>query len=385
VLVWRARSIMAANLCEPPIQVEPTTTVARELLLPAASPSGLNLHFLALIGSVFLLGCATCAIGASQNVPMIAVLRFIASLGIGGCLPSASTVAAEFTPTRRRTMAVTATIVCIPLGGMLAGVFANYVLPALGWRALFFIGGSLPLTLGVLLLLTIPESPRFLVRHPERWDELRRLLGRMHRPTTAGTVFTDLGEQKVESRAGFAAVFQQGRVRDTLALSGAFFLCLLAVYSAFSWLPMMLTAEGLDIAVAGAGLTAYNLGGAASAFFLTQVNVSNTNVLIIGLLVHGLCVNAVQATMYAVCAYAYPTNVRATGTATALGFGRLGAILSSFAGAAVITAGGASGYLTMLGLAMVGALAALMLVRRHIQPLDQRNAVPISVETAMGN
>jgi MFS transporter, AAHS family, 4-hydroxybenzoate transporter len=367
---------------------------------------------MALIGSVFLLGFATCAIGASQNVPMIAVLRFIAGLGIGGCLPSASTVAAEFTPIRRRTMAVTATIVCIPLGGMLAGVFANYVLPVLGWRALFFIGGSLPLTLGVLLLFTIPESPRFLVRHPERWDELRRLLGRMHRPTTADTVFTDLGEQKVESRAGFAAVFQQGRARDTLALSGAFFLCLLAVYSAFSWLPTMLTAEGLDIAVAGAGLTAYNLGGvfgalacavlitrygsrwplalccaggAASAFFLTQVNVSNTNVLIFGLLVHGLCVNAVQSTMYAVCAYAYPTNVRATGTATALGFGRLGAILSSFAGAAVITAGGASGYLTMLGLAMLGALAALMVVRRHIPPLAPQNTISGPVKAAMGN
>jgi MFS transporter, AAHS family, 4-hydroxybenzoate transporter len=55
---------------------------------------------MALIGSVFLLGFATCAIGASQNVPMIAVLRFIAGLGIGGCLPSASTVAAEFTPIR---------------------------------------------------------------------------------------------------------------------------------------------------------------------------------------------------------------------------------------------------------------------------------------------
>ena len=89
--------------------------------------------------------------------------------------------------------------------------------------------------------------------------------------------------------------------------------------------------------------------------------------------------------MYAVCAYAYPTNVRATGTATALGFGRLGAILTCFAGAVVITAGGATGYLTMLGLAMVGALAALMLVRRHIQPLDQRNTIPISAKTAMGS
>jgi hypothetical protein len=28
----------------------------------------------------------------------------------------------------------------------------------------------------VLLLFTIPESPRFLVRHPERWDELRTLV-----------------------------------------------------------------------------------------------------------------------------------------------------------------------------------------------------------------
>jgi AAHS family 4-hydroxybenzoate transporter-like MFS transporter len=74
--------------------------------------------------------------------------------------------------------------------------------------------------------------------------------------------------------------------------------------------------------------------------------------------------------------------VRATGTATALGFGRLGAILSSFAGAVVITAGGASGYLTMLGLAMLGALAALMVVRRHIPPLAQQNTISSSVRTA---
>jgi AAHS family 4-hydroxybenzoate transporter-like MFS transporter len=77
-------------------------------------------------------------------------------------------------------------------------------------------------------------------------------------------------------------------------------------------------------------------------------------------------VNAVQAPMYALCAYVYPTIVRATGTASALSFGRLGAILSSFAGAAVITAGGASAYLSLLGFAMVFALVALALVRRHI-------------------
>ena len=41
---------------------------------------------MALIGSLFLLGFATCAIGTSQNIPMIAALRFITGLGIGGML-----------------------------------------------------------------------------------------------------------------------------------------------------------------------------------------------------------------------------------------------------------------------------------------------------------
>ena len=86
----------------------------------------------------------------------------------------------------------------------------------------------------------------------------------------------------------------------------------------------------------------------------------DTNLLIFGFGVHGMFVNAVQSTMYALCAFMYPTSVRATGTASALAFGRLGAILSAFAGAAVITAGGATAYLTLLGSAMVFAMVALL-------------------------
>jgi MFS transporter, AAHS family, 4-hydroxybenzoate transporter len=65
----------------------------------------------------------------------------------------------------------------------------------------------------------------------------------------------------------------------------------------------------------------------------------------------------------------YPTNVRATGTAATLAVGRLGAILSAFAGAAVITAGGATTYFTMLGVAMVCVLVALMMVKHQIPPV----------------
>src|SRR5215212_3979570 len=128
-------------------------------------------HFgrrMAVIGSVLVFSLATCAIGFSQNLWMIAALRFVAGLGIGGALPTSTTITAEYTPARSRTMAITATILCVPLGGMLAGVFASFVLPSFGWRGLFWIGGLLPLALGVVLL-QLPESPRFLAHHHARW------------------------------------------------------------------------------------------------------------------------------------------------------------------------------------------------------------------------
>ena len=369
---------------------------------------------LAVVASVFLFGAATCAIGFAPDILTIAVLRFIAGLGIGGALPTATTMTAEFTPANRRTLAVTATIVCVPLGGMLAGLFAGVVLPLYGWRGLFFIGGAIPMVAGVLLLAKLPESPRFLAHHRDRWAELGALLSRMSRPTAPNTVFTDLTEQSVKSRPGFGALFETGRARDTLAIWAAFFMCLLTVYSAFSWLPTMLSAEGVAMQMAGSGLTAWNMGGVvgglgcaaiiarygsrwpmvlagagavAMAFMLKTVDVAqNTGLLIFGLGVLGMFVNAVQCTLYALCAYIYPTDIRATGTAGGLSFGRLGAILSAFAGAMVITAGGASAYLTLLGSAMFFVVVSLLVVRCHIPASrSPRKASPEAVPAVVGD
>lgn len=358
----------------------------------------------ALIGSVLLFALATGSIGFAGSLFWIGLLRFVAGLGIGGAIPSATTLSAEFTPARWRTVAITSTIVCVPLGGMLAGVFSSYVLPAFGWKLLFWLGGALPLALCLVLAVALPESPRFLARHPARRADLGRLLGRMARPVAADATFVDrsdlrpAGRHRDDEGGGFGALFEAGRRRDTVALWLAFFLCLLAVYTAFSWLPTMLTAEGLDVSAAGAGLTAYNLGGvfgallcalaitrfgsrgplvacaaggAASAFFLRHVDVSHTATLVTGLALHGFFVNAVQSTMYAVCAYVYPTRIRATGTASALAFGRIGAIVSAFAGSAIIGAGGASAFFGLLLAAMAGAAVALMVVAHHIPHPDR--------------
>lgn len=348
-----------------------------------------------LIASIFLFGGATAMIATATDITSIAAIRFIAGLGIGAALPTATTLTAEFVPLRFRTMAVTTAIVCYPLGGMLAGLVAGQILPIHGWRTFFLIGGAMPIVYAVILIFVLRESPKYLARQSARWEELRTLMTRMTHNVAQVREFSD-GVIDAARQGSLRALFQHGRAPDTLWLWLAFFMTLLSIYSAFSWLPTMLTTEGLSPALAGMGLTAYNFGGvfgavlcalamnrfgsrwpmviwaamsAITAFALKSISLTtDPQIFLLGLGVHGLFITALQCALYALCAHMYPTSIRVTGTAGALSFGRLGAILSSFVGAAMITAGGADAYLNLLGGSMVVSVLALVMVRNHIQP-----------------
>ena len=96
-----------------------------------------------------------------DGVATLTAVRFLAGLGLGGAMPNAAALTAEFVPARQRPLAITLTIVCIPVGGVLAGVAAGNH-PGVGWRVLFAAGGLVPLLLAVILFKLMPESPRFL-------------------------------------------------------------------------------------------------------------------------------------------------------------------------------------------------------------------------------
>ncbi|MEH3146706.1 MAG: MFS transporter [Methylobacterium frigidaeris] len=347
----------------------------------------------AILISVATLGSATAAVGLADSLGALAVLRFITGLGIGGVLPATATLAAEFVPSRHRTMVVTATVVCVPLGGMMAGLFAGLVMPDLDWEGLFLIGGLLTIGFGFVLRGWLPESPRYLARHPERWVELSAMLERLGRPVPRHAVFIDPSEPRIGRGAGFRTLFAPERRRDTIGLCIAFFFCLLSVYSAFSWLPTMLISDGLDEEMAGAGLTAYNLGGVAGALLcaaaITRYGSRRPQILcclgaalsalmlrgdvgpgmlIVGFGLHGLFVNAVQTTLYVLSLSLHPTGLRATGAAMALGVGRFGAVLSALLGAAVIAAGGIDAFLAALAASMLAVGLSLLLMRRAVLP-----------------
>ncbi len=348
-----------------------------------------------LIASILLFGASTMLIGQATDIPTIALIRFFAGMGIGAALPAATTLTAEFIPLRYRTMAVTTAIVCYPAGGMLAGLAAAQILPTQGWRAFFFFGGAMAIAYAVFLVFTLRESPKYLVRQSSRWEELRSLMAHMAHEVAHVRQFTD-GIVESAKRGSIAELFRHGRASDTTWLWISFFMIQLSIYTAYSWLPTMLTTEGLSPALAGMGLTAYNFGGifgavlcaaainrygsrwpmifwaamsAITAIGLKIVNITATpDTFLWGLGFHGLFVTALQCAMFALCAHIYPTMIRTTGAASAMAFGRIGAFTSAFAGAAMITAGGSSAYLNLLGGSMIVTMVGLAMVRGHIGP-----------------
>ena len=348
----------------------------------------------ALVGSVLLFGAATAAAGAVSGIPGLAFTRFFAGVGLGGALPNAAALAAEFVPRRHRALAVTLTIVCVPLGGTLAGLLALRVLPTLGWRTLFVIGGVIPIAAAVLLLASLAESPRYLLTRPSRRGELLALLRRMGHAIVDRVPFAQDAPSGV--KAGVGALLTPDRRTDTIALWFAFFSCLLAVYLGFNWIPSMLTGAGLSPQTGSTGITMFNLGGVAGAIAgalafaragsratmlvlaagavlgaagLAALRIdasTSTFALIVMLCLTGCFINAVQTTMYALAAQMYPTEIRATGVGTAAALGRSGAIVSTYAGAFALDAGGPRAFFLAVAAAMIAAGLALAVIRRHI-------------------
>lgn len=324
----------------------------------------------ALVGSMAVFGSATLAVSMADSVAGLAALRFVTGIGLGGAIPNATSLAAEYVSPARRPIAVTLTIVCVPIGGVLAGLLAIPGLPALGWRGMFAAGGALPLLLAAVLMRALPESPRFL--------------------ETAG--------MRAPSRTLVTADFR----RDTFALWLSFFSCLLAVYLGFSWLPSILSSAGLGTAAASSSLTAFNLGGvvgavaggalisrfgskvtmlamaaaaAASAVALsvTPITAQASVVAILALLtITGGLINAVQVALYALAAHVYPTTLRARGVGAAAAVGRTGAILSGYAGPWALDLGGSSTFFALMAASMLAVLVALAGVRRHIPSSNAR-------------
>ena len=350
----------------------------------------------ALLGSVLAFGVFTAALAFVTSIDALAVIRFLAGLGLGGAMPNAATLASEYVPARHRPLAVTLTIVSIPLGGALAGELAAMVIPAFGWRVLFAGGGLISMVVAAVLWWVLPESPTFLARRRASWPQLIRVLRRAGHAIPDDAVFV-AREHNRQASTGIGRLFAGDLARDTIAVWVAFFFGLMTYYVVVLLLPALLTAPdiGFSQPTASRALAMWNYGGVLAAVLgavamrrvgsrvamlsmaagavicgsllaFVPLEPARATTLLFVILLAGACVNGVQTTMYALVAHIYPTEIRSTGIGTAVAIGRIGNVLAAYAGSIAIDRGGTTGYFFTWSGFMLVVLLALASIKRHV-------------------
>ena len=348
----------------------------------------------ALIAGVAVFGGATLLTGFSTTIVQVGTLKMLAGVGLGGIPGTAAAMISEFTPARWRSIAVTFGVVCVSIGGIVGGTAAALVLPLFGWRWLFYLAGGFTLAFVLLLLVLLPESPRYLARRPGRSGELTSTLRRMGHfdPIAAGTSSRDAPPADY---VPLRAVLRGPLLRDAIALSAAMLSGMFMIYLMFNWAPTMLSSAGFSLASSSLGLTSFNTGGTIGAIlaalamvrfgsraplilmafvgasvcaFLAVLPIAggrNEPLLLAGLCALGLFASAAQSAMFAVGAHAFPTDIRARGMGLMGAAGRVGAILSAFCGAWLVGAGN-RGFFGALALLMIVNALGFIAVRGHI-------------------
>ena len=117
----------------------------------------------ALIGSIVVYSVATAACGLAQNTWQLAAARLVVGLGMGGEWATGASLVAETWPARHRGKAIGLMQSAWAVGYAAAALVTASVLPAFGWRGVFF-AGLVPALLTFWIRRSVPESPLWLER-----------------------------------------------------------------------------------------------------------------------------------------------------------------------------------------------------------------------------
>lgn len=345
----------------------------------------------ALLVSVFAFGAFTLLTAWAKDYNQLLALRLLTGFGLGGALPNATALIAEYAPQKRRNLCVAVMFLGIPLGGLLGGVLAAQIVPLWGWQSVFIIGGGAPLCLLPLLWLSLPESLAFLVRQGAAGAATARgLLRRIDPAADLPLLAAPLAN--TDDRSPIGELFRPGYAADTLKLWAAFFTNLIAVYFLISWVPTLLVEAGFDASQAALGSVALNLGGATGPLLLAAVSarygtrwalpacllLAAVSVAMTGQVAHsrallltliflcGFFIFGAQISLNSLAAYIYPTHARSTGVGWALGIGRIGSILGPVVGGLLLQrALGLPTYFLVFSTLLIAAAGAAFSIRRH--------------------
>lgn len=339
-----------------------------------------------IIISVFFFGLWTLATALSHNPEQMMIFRFLTGLGLGAAMPNVGTLVAEFSPERKRSFIITVVFCGFTFGAAAGGFAASWLIPRYGWHSVLVMGGVLPLLVVPLLIKCLPESVRFLLTRGAPAAQVRAVIERI----LPGSTPDDARFQHTipQSHEGaIRTVVSRDYLPGSLMLWGSYFMGLFLVYLLGSWLPSLIKNIGMSVTQAALVTAMYQAGGTVGSLFAgwlmdkfnanlalaliyacgglatVAIGFAPADVLILGAIAFcsGFCLNGANTGMNALSASYYPTHARATGSSWMHAVGRVGAILSAFAGAEMLSLGWSFSQVFLL-LAVPALLTTLMLV-----------------------
>lgn len=191
--------------------------------------------------SVMSLACAF-----ATGPLMLIVFRFIQGVGLGGEVPVATTYVVEMAPTNQRGRFYMLYQIVFIAGFIAAGALGTVLVPAFGWRVMFYIG-AVPALLTLVLRRALPESPRWLAVSG-RVTEADKVMHKLEAEARAVGPLPDL----VPSLAGPATPLPRGDWREmfssfyrtrTFCVWALWFCCFSTTYGLTSWLPTLYRTE----------------------------------------------------------------------------------------------------------------------------------------------
>jgi MFS family permease len=190
----------------------------------------------ALMGSILLYSIFTGLCGVAQNMWQLAVFRLLLGLGMGGEWASGAALVSETWPDEHRGKAFGFMQSSWAIGYAAAALVTALVLPAFGWRAVFFVGV-------VPALLTVWVQRR--VEEPEIWKQR----------TGRGQNGSHVAES---SPVTFAAAFRKPLGPVTAALTMMNACALFGWWGLNAWVPAYLS---LSVDQGGIGLSPFVMSG----------------------------------------------------------------------------------------------------------------------------
>lgn len=315
-----------------------------------------------IIVGVFLFSFFTLLSADVATLQSLVSLRFVAGIGLGGAVPNAVTLVAEYSPRSQRATRIGFLYVMYTLGGAATGLAAANFLPVYGWPILFSIGGWMGLAMCISLCCVLPESARYLALRTPEGEQLRRIITRIvFDRIVPDRITVTTGKEEQPQRPQVKALFQDGRAPTTLLLWSAYISGITALQFMTSWVPTLINSSGTGLQLAviiGAlfhiggtfgnvvmgwlidrkGVTTTALGFLAAVPIVAVIGPASSALpaLMAAVFFAGFFIVGSQNGLNAVPTIIYPTTMRSTGTGWTTGIGRIGSIVGPVLGGVLI-------------------------------------------------